>query len=100
LLIKTTQNLLRDSKTDLRQPPECVHVFLWLWEASRSHWSSIIWIELVCMWRMSFSLTQSVESRLAWIEQLLRWTINHFWCGALPRGKIACSNEMDMFVTK
>jgi hypothetical protein len=28
LLIKTTQNLLRDSKTDLRQPPECVHVFL------------------------------------------------------------------------
>jgi hypothetical protein len=31
---------------------------------------------------------------------LSRWITSRFWCGILHRGKIACSNGMNMFVTK
>jgi hypothetical protein len=52
------------------------------------------------MWHMPCSSSQFVEVRHMWTEQLSRWIINRFWCGALHRGKIACSNGMSMFVTK
>jgi hypothetical protein len=46
------------------------------------------------------SSSQFVGARFVWTGQLSRWITNRFWCIALPRGKIACSCEINAFITK
>jgi hypothetical protein len=60
----------------------------------------ISWRHRCHMWGMPCSSSQSVEARLMSTEQLSRWTTSHFWCGALPRGKIVCSNGMNIIIIK